>query len=180
MIPGDIGARLAGIVRAAADAGELPESAIMLTASGTWRPAPAEADGGPGTYATALPFALAKLAGLEPRALAARLGAGLDGVPWISSARPTGAGYLTVTVTGCHLTGLADRIIAAGPAAARSTALAGSRRRPAPRSTSFVRNDPARPHRPGRPALARCRSLWPATARTRFAMRWPGPRPGKR
>ncbi len=127
MIPGDIGARLAGIVRAAADAGELPESAIMLTASGTWRPAPAEAGGGPGTYATALPFALAKLADLEPRALAGRLGAGLDGVPWISSARPTGAGHLTVTVTGGHLTGLADRIIAAGPAAARSTALAGSR-----------------------------------------------------
>lgn len=126
MIPGDIGAELAGAVRAAVAAGELPAVAAGVTAAGTWRPAPVQAGGGPGSYATSLPFRLARLAGREPGSVAALLAGRLAAAPWISAAEPTG-GYLTVTVTASHLTGLAARIVVAGPAAARSDALAGLR-----------------------------------------------------
>ncbi len=56
---------------------------------------------------------------------AATLAAGLGGLPWISAARVTGDGYLTITVTAGHLASLPARIVAAGRAAADSDALAG-------------------------------------------------------
>ncbi len=62
MIPGDIGAAIAGLLSSGAAAGELPVQAAGLRAAGTWRPAPAHAGGGPGTYSTSLPLALAALA----------------------------------------------------------------------------------------------------------------------
>jgi arginyl-tRNA synthetase len=68
----------------------------------------------PGSYASSLPFRLARL---DPRALAAE--------PWIAEAQVTGAGYLTVTVTREALAGLATRIPLAGPACAASDALRG-------------------------------------------------------
>jgi arginyl-tRNA synthetase len=126
VIPGDIGTQLAAILRAAAAAGELPPQAGTMMAAGTWRRAPATAGGGPGSYATSLPFALARLTGRPPAGLAAILAGRLRGAAGVRAAMATGAGYLTVAVTDAALTGLAPRIAAAGPACARSTALAGT------------------------------------------------------
>ncbi len=127
MIPGDIGAEIARVLQAMVSAGELPSRAASLPAAGTWRPAPAGAGGGPGTYATSLPLALARLAGLAAEPVAGLLAAGLAAVPWISAARVTGRGYLTVTVTAARLAALPARITASGQAAAASGALAGTR-----------------------------------------------------
>jgi arginyl-tRNA synthetase len=126
VIPGDIGAELARVLQAMVTAGELPSRAASLSAAGTWRPAPAEAGGGPGTYATSLPLALARLAGRAGEPVAEALAAGLAAVPWIGSAQMTGGGYLTVTVTAAHLAGLPARIAGAGPGVATSGALAGT------------------------------------------------------
>jgi arginyl-tRNA synthetase len=127
VIPGDIGAELARVIRAAIAAGDLPGQAAGVPVTGTWRPAPARAGGGPGAYATSLPISLARLTGADPARLAAALAAGLTRRTWIAAARATGSGYLTVTVTPGHLTGLAARIVAAGPACLSSDALAGTR-----------------------------------------------------
>jgi len=81
VIPGDIGAELG------------------LRASGTWRPVPAAEGGGPGSYATSLPFQLAGASGRTPGEEAASLAARLRGTGWVSAASVTGGGYLTVTVT---------------------------------------------------------------------------------
>ena len=91
-----------------------PLTAARLSAAGTWRPAPAEAGGGPGTYATSLPLALARLTGRAAEPVAESLAAGLAAVPWISGARVTGGGYLTVTVTAAHLAGLPAAIATLG------------------------------------------------------------------
>ena len=105
MIPGDIGRELG------------------LRASGTWRPAPG---GGPGTYATSLPFRLAERTGEGPAEVAARLAGRLRRAGWISEVSVTGGGYLTVTVTERALVGLAVRIPAAGAGCAASDALRGT------------------------------------------------------
>jgi len=126
MIPGDIGAEIAALIEAGAAGGELPAQVANLQASGTWRPAPADARGGPGTYATSLPLALAGLVGRTASEVAALLASGLADLPWISAARVTGGGYLTVSVTASHLAGLAARMVAAGQSAAESDALAGT------------------------------------------------------
>jgi arginyl-tRNA synthetase len=105
VIPGDIGRELG------------------LRASGTWRPAPG---GGPGTYATSLPFRLAERTGEGPAEVAARLARTLRGTDWISEASVTGGGYLTVTVTERALVDLAVRIPAAGAGCAASDALRGT------------------------------------------------------
>ena len=138
MIPADLSAELASAISVAIAAGDLPPGAARLEASGTWRPVPAgPAPAGTGTgtgtgtgasarsYATSLPFDLARLAGQEPAAVAARLARALAPVTWISSATPTGGGYLTIEVTGDALARLAVRISRAGPSCARSDALAG-------------------------------------------------------
>ena len=127
MIPADIGAELARVIRAAVATGELPASAAGLRAAGSWRPAPASAGGGPGTYATSLPFALARIVGGQPGPMAARLAASLGDVGWISTAEPTGDGYLTCSVTTARLAGLATRVLLAGPAVADSDAMTGTR-----------------------------------------------------
>jgi arginyl-tRNA synthetase len=105
VIPGDIGRKLG------------------LRASGTWRPAPG---GGPGTYASSLPFRLAERTGEGPAEVAARLASALRGTDWISAASVTGGGYLTVTVTERALVDLAVRIPAAGAGCAASDALCGT------------------------------------------------------
>jgi arginyl-tRNA synthetase len=127
MVTGDIGAEIARLLRAGAAAGELPEDAAGVSAAGTWRPAPAASGGGPGTYATSVPLVLASRTGRRARQLAAYLAAGLAELGWIGSARVTGVGYLTVSVTAGHLTGLAGRIVAAGPGTTASSALAGTK-----------------------------------------------------
>jgi arginyl-tRNA synthetase len=127
MIPADAGAEITRLLRAAVATGELPGQAGGLSAAGTWRRAPAQASAGPGTYATSLPLAVARMTGRAAEPVAALLAAGLGAVPWVSAARVTGGGYLTVTVTPGRLATLPARIVAAGSAAARSRALAGTR-----------------------------------------------------
>jgi len=83
------------------------------------RPGPA-----PGSYASSLPFRLAR-PGQDPRDVAAALAGQLAGEPWIAAAEVTGPGFLTVTVTHDTLAGLAMRIAQAGPACAYSDALRG-------------------------------------------------------
>jgi arginyl-tRNA synthetase len=80
--------------------------------------------GGPGRYASSLPFRLTP-PGQDPRAVAAGMAARLETEPWIATAEVTGAGYLTVTVTRDALVALAVRIPRAGPACAASDALRG-------------------------------------------------------
>lgn len=125
MIPADIGARLAGLVAAAVADGELPPAASTISAAGTWRPAPPRYGGWPGTYATSLPFLLARAGGGEPVTLAGLLAERLPGAG-IERAAVTGGGYLTVTVSSQELASLAPRVVAAGPACAASDALRGS------------------------------------------------------
>ncbi len=119
MIPADLGAELAAAIAREVAAGRLPASAAGATAAGTWRPAP-------GGYATSLPFELARRAGEEPALIAARLGQAILAAPWIASARPTGAGYLTIGVRAAALEAVAVRISSAGPSCARSDALRGT------------------------------------------------------
>jgi arginyl-tRNA synthetase len=88
----------------------------------TWRPAP---DGDPAGYATSLPFGLARRTGRSPTQLAAAFAATLRQAEWVVTAEPTGAGYLTITVTGRALASVATRIAAAGPACARTAELSG-------------------------------------------------------
>lgn len=121
MIPGDLSTELASALRAAAAAGELPPAAAEMSAAGTWRPAQ---PGAPGSYATSLPFALAQQAGRGAAEIAALLAARLSAADWIEAAASTG-GYLTVTVTGAVLTGLAARVVAVGPACTASDTLSG-------------------------------------------------------
>lgn len=124
MIPGDLSAELARLVSSLVAAGSLPPAAASLSASGTWRQVRTAAGPSPGSYATSLPFELATLAARPPEAIAAQLAAQLAGRPCVRAARATG-GYLTITVATAHLAGLPARIVAAGPASARSDALAG-------------------------------------------------------
>ena len=109
----------AGLRRAILDAAGLPGADPLL------RPGPA-----PGSYASSLPFRLAR-SGRDPREVAAALAAELAREPWIAAAEVTGRGFLTVTVTHDALAGLAVRIARAGPACAESDALRG-RTVPAP------------------------------------------------
>ncbi|HLX47815.1 MAG TPA: DALR anticodon-binding domain-containing protein [Streptosporangiaceae bacterium] len=99
---------------AAQAAGELPVSIAepgQPEDRSTLRPVPAELGGGPGQYASTLPYLLAsqhRTANQVAAVLAGRLGE----VPWIAWAAATD-GYLTVTVTDEALAGLAVRIPAA-------------------------------------------------------------------
>ncbi|MGO9293530.1 MAG: DALR anticodon-binding domain-containing protein [Streptosporangiaceae bacterium] len=127
MLTGDIGAQLAAVLHAGVTNGALPPAAAVMTAAGTWRPAPAGAGGGPGTYASSLPFALARMSGHAPASVAAYLAAQLGCGAGIAAASVTGGGYLTVTVTGAALAALAPRIVLAGRGCAGSSALAGTK-----------------------------------------------------
>jgi arginyl-tRNA synthetase len=122
VITSDLDAELVMSLRAMAGAGEVPASAVR-TAAGTWRPGPA---GNPASYATSLPFEIARIAGGAPAGLAAALASALRVLPWIAAAEPSGAGYLTVTVTAQALAEVARRLVAAGPGSACSDVLAGT------------------------------------------------------
>lgn len=125
MIPGDISAEIDRLLRAGSAAGQWPVAATGLSAAGTWRPAPAGIGAGARGYATSLPLSLARLTGRHAASVADELASGLVELPWVSAARATGEGYLTITVTAGHLAGLAARMAAAGQSAANSDALAG-------------------------------------------------------
>ena len=132
MLPGDIGAALVPAIDALA--GPRLPGRRQASAAGTWRPA---RSGAPGSYSSSLPFPLAARTGRDARDVAALLAAGLGDRDWISDASVTGAGYLTVTVTGDALAGLAVRVALAGPACARGDALRGASLR-APRDADLV------------------------------------------
>ncbi len=116
MLTGDLDRLLAAEISA------LPPPAVPTT--GTWQPAPPDSAPAPGTYATSVAF---RLAGRPAKAqgIARTLAAALRLADWVCSATVTG-GYVTVTVTPDALARLAVRITTAGPACARSTALADS------------------------------------------------------
>lgn len=113
-----------------------------MSAAGTWRPAPADAGGGPGTYATTLAFLIARRVGAgagtgtatgtggsgsgSAREVAETLAGRLRGAAGIGAVSVTGDGYLTITVTDAALTSLAARVVAAGPDCAASDALRGT------------------------------------------------------
>lgn len=99
----------------------LPGQPLPPTAA-TWRPGP---DGDPAGYATSLPFELASHTGRPRTEVAAALAAGVRQAGWIATAEPTGAGYLTITVTGRALASVATRIAVAGPACAHTAELGG-------------------------------------------------------
>jgi hypothetical protein len=153
VIPADLGAELAAAIGELVAAGHLPGSAVGRSAAGTWRPVPdavapsaasdavaadantpdaatadtvsldAVAGRAAARYATSLPFELARLGGQEPVAVAARLGRVVQRAGWITSAEPTGAGYLTIGVTAAALAAVAVRTTRAGPGCVRSDAL---------------------------------------------------------
>ena len=106
------------------------------TPAGTWQPAPPGGAPGPGTYATPVAFRLAGGHPARAAQVATTFAAALRQAGWVRSATVTG-GYLTVSVTAGTLAALAVRITQAGPACARSTALAGTTI-PAPRDPGLA------------------------------------------
>ena len=148
MITGQLSDAVAAAASAAQAAGELagprlPDGAALADSAaladglladgaalaGSWRPVPAAAGGGPGSYATTIPFLLASRAAGEPAQIAAVLAARLteDGASaGICRAAVTGPGYLSLTVSPETLGRLAARISQAGPGCARSAALRGT------------------------------------------------------
>jgi arginyl-tRNA synthetase len=132
VIIGDLSAALAAAATAAVASGGLTGDgglgAAPGLAAGTWRPVPAEAGGGPGSYATTLPFVLAHRLAADPAQVAAVLAAALRAMlaeAEISDISVTGGGYLSLTLTPDTLARLAARISQAGPGCARSQALDG-------------------------------------------------------
>jgi arginyl-tRNA synthetase len=77
--------------------------------------------GTPGQYASSVAFA----SGEQPRPLATRVAARLEGAGDIARAEVTGPGFITVTVTPEALAALPGRIVAAGAACVGSVALRG-------------------------------------------------------
>lgn len=118
MITSDLDAELVKSLHAM----ELPVGARIIPGA-TWRPDPA---GDPASYTTSLPFEIATLTDRAPAECAAALAAVLCPLPWIAAAAPSGAGYLTVTVTAAALACIARRITMAGAACAQSDTLAGT------------------------------------------------------
>ena len=118
---------VAAAAEAARAAGELAVPPLTSAAlAGTWRPVPAGAGGGPGSYASTIPFRLASQSAGEPAQIAAVLAArlpSLGAAAGICRAAVTGPGYLSVTVSPEALGRLAARISQAGPGCARSAAL---------------------------------------------------------
>ena len=104
-----------------------PETTLagQITSVGTWQHAPPDSGAGPGTYATPVAFRLAGGNAAKATWIAMTLAAALRRAGWVRSATVLD-GYLTVSVTHDALAALAVRITQAGPACARSTALAGT------------------------------------------------------
>jgi arginyl-tRNA synthetase len=144
VIIGDLSAALATAAAAAVAAGGLADDGGLGAdpgrAAGTWGPVPPEAGGGPGSYATTLPFVLAHHLAADPARVAAALAAALRPIlaeAEISDISVTGGGYLSFTLTPDTLARLAVRISLAGPGCARSQALGGVRVT-APRETRLA------------------------------------------
>jgi arginyl-tRNA synthetase len=134
---GDLSAALVTAAAAAVRSGGLTDDGGLGAdpglVAGTWRPVPAEAGGGPGSYATTLPFVLAHRLAADPARVAAVLAAALRPIlaeaeiSDISDISVTGGGYLSLTLTPDTLARLAVRISLAGRGCARSQAMDGVR-----------------------------------------------------
>jgi arginyl-tRNA synthetase len=122
VITSDLDAELARTLRELGSGEGWPADGPVLP-SGTWRLPPG---GDPGSYATAVAFEIARLAGGGPAPLAAAIAKALRTVPWIQAAEQTGDGYLTITVTPQALARSAAQMAAAGPACANSAILRGT------------------------------------------------------
>jgi arginyl-tRNA synthetase len=134
VIIGDLSAALATAAAAAVASGGLTGDGGLGAdpglAVGTWRPVPSEVGGGPGSYATTLPFVLAHRLAADPARVAAVLAAALRSIragAEISDISVTGGGYLSLTITPDTLARLAARISQAGPGCAGSQAMDGVR-----------------------------------------------------
>jgi arginyl-tRNA synthetase len=123
VILADLDRELAVGVAALVADGALPSAATQIPPGRTWCPEP---DADPASFVTSLPFELAALANRKPADIAARLAAPLASLPWVAAGEVTGRGYLTITVTARALGDTAGQLAAAGPAAGRSTILAGT------------------------------------------------------
>ncbi len=117
MLTGDLDRLLA------AENSALPQPA--MTTAGTWQPAAADGAPAPGTYGTPVALRLAGSDRAKAGRIATALADALRQADWVCSATVT-SGYVTVTVAQDALARLAVRITMAGPACARSTALAGT------------------------------------------------------
>jgi len=128
MITGDLSMAIAVALGTAVADGVLPgRREPAATREPAWRPVPADAGGGPGSYATALPFALASHTGVAPARIATVLAERLRFRPEISQAGVTGDGYLSLTISHDTLARLAVRISQAGAGCAASQSLRGTR-----------------------------------------------------
>jgi arginyl-tRNA synthetase len=123
VLTGDLRSELTIALRDLSADGVLPVAATTLSQAGTWRPA---TDGEPASFATSLPFRIAKLDGSDAADVAAALARRLETVSWVRAARPGASGYLTITVTQAALAAVAGRTAAAGPSCAQSTILRGT------------------------------------------------------
>lgn len=117
MITADVRHAVWAAARQAAAAGEIPPPGPASGQRGTGtrpddastlRPVPAALGGGPGRYASTLPYLLAA-PGQAPDQVAAILAASLVRLDWIAEATPA-TGHLTITVTRDALAALAVRI----------------------------------------------------------------------
>ena len=131
---GDLSAALAAATAAAVRSGGLTGDGGLGAdpglASGTWRPVPSEAGGGPGSYATTLPFVLAHHLAADPARVAAVLAVALrsDAGRGRDQRRQRDRRRVPVlTLTPDTLARLAVRISLAGPGCARSQAMDGVR-----------------------------------------------------
>jgi arginyl-tRNA synthetase len=122
MITADLDRELAAAIGALTDSGALPPAAAHSALSGTWRSGP---DGNPASYTTPAPFEIAGPAGLTPAQVASAIAGPVSAVPWIVAARPSGSGYLSITVTDQALALSAARMAAAGLDCANSAILRG-------------------------------------------------------
>ena len=94
---------------------------------GPWSDVGLRDGGAPGRYVSSLPLRFA-----DPPGTARAMAAALRAEDWITDAEPTGHGYLTITITPEALTRTAVEAAEAGPACARSDALAGITTPPPP------------------------------------------------
>jgi arginyl-tRNA synthetase len=124
---------------------------------GPWRDVGLRDGGAPGRYASSLPLRFA-----DPPGTARAMAVALRAEDWIADAEPTGHGYLTITVTPEALTRTAVEAAEAGPACARSDALAGTTPPPAG-------PPPAGPPPAGPPTWAEARELVTAQVTARLA-----------
>jgi arginyl-tRNA synthetase len=123
VITGDLDRELAACVTALAASGALPAAAAQFTPGGTWRSAPGD---NPASFATSLPFEIARHNSRSPAEVASVLAGPLRAIPWIEAAESASGGYLTITVTPQALAASAARMAAAGQACAQSTILRGT------------------------------------------------------